>query len=303
MIFINLGNTSPQPSFTGMATKVTGEAITDREVKVPILFCLCDWECEYAEKVFYNVGGKDFENDESSFLFAKSSVTDTITFKLFKNGVSVGLLDATYGDYFPTGFSNQPLYVGIVLEWLKVFQNDGVGTYQVHINLNILGVASVVKSQIYQLMQFTEQDAHGTVRVDWIQNGNILSNDLDYTDLQWPQSIRFQGEFGRKAPVLEKDFYKTQSQRRTQIQDNIVTSYDLNTKLLPSNISNGLYYDMSLANQIFISDYNLFNNEDFKLKEVDTESFDEPGYFGMNTGARHTLIFTDRFQLDKKRNF
>lgn len=305
MITINLTNSTPYVYGSGMAVKVIGNSLPEIKEDVVLDFCICNFVCDYVGKVFAKIGGEDFENDRTSFIFQKLIPADTVSMKLFKNNIEIATLnDDTYGTFFNFGdITPQPLYTGYLLEWEKVFALHGSGTYQIKTDTDIVGNATTVESQKFFLLPFSEEEANGTVRLEWIQNGNILSSLFDFTGINWYQSIRFEGNFGRKKPSLEKDFYETQNRERKQIQDNVITTYTLETKLLPSKISNKLYYDMGLANSILISDYNIFNNEIFRQKEVDTESYEEPEYFSRNTSGSHNLIFTDRFQIDKKRNF
>lgn len=305
MIIINLGNLSGQPNIDGMAVKVTGESTKDREEQPTIDFCPCQIECTYFEKVFYEVGSDYVRNDKNSFLYTKSVATDTITIKLFKNGVELATItDNTYGEYH-NGFTTQPLYIGFIIDWLKVFQVSGVGRYQVVTYLNILGVSSTVSSQLFQLYPFSAQNANRTVKIEWLQQGNIIGNDLDYTDLLpdgWPQSFRINGKFYEDAPGFEVENFLTQNYVKKQLQDVVKLNYVLETGLLPREIMKIIDQDMLLGNEILMTDYNIINEDIYRRVSVYPDNVDKEKLKN-NLRTQRVIKFTDKNDQLRKRNF
>ncbi len=270
-------------------------------------FDICAFECGYKEYAFASTTSDDFwKNDQSSFLQSKSIDTDTIAYELYRNGSKVAdLNDDTYGTFY-ANFTERPLYVGFVLNWQDVLTAFGTGRYQVKSQNTILGVSSEFESRVFQLYPYSDELADNTVRVEFYQNGNILSNPLNYQNLVnggWYQSYRVPGFFGRKTPTLEVDEYLNQNYQSRQIQDKIITEYSYISNLLPSDIFNVLVNDLMLADIIEVTDYNLFNTETFRRVGVKASSFDDVSYFDGSRDAKLTLKFTEATQDRIKRTF
>ena len=277
--------------------------------EVELEFCHCEIECAKEFLVFADLSNSDSRfNDQSTFLYRKLVASDTVTIKLFKDKQELATItDDTYGTYYAEGtWSNtteQALYIGFLLDWNKVLTAEGTGLYQIQTETTILGTTSTISSVEYRLYPFSEEIADGTIRMEWTQNGNILSNPFDFTGMNWYNQIRIDGRFGNKQPTFETDQYLTSNRRRSQIQDNIVNSYSLETELIPSTLSNEIIYNGLLGNSIMISDYNIWNNEVFNALELYPEEIEDAVYFSKNTNGKFVIRFTDRLNNILKRNF
>lgn len=291
---------------TGMAVKLLSNVIPEAIIPPTLDLNINLFECTYFEPVFANVGGESYQNDKNSFLLSKRVNADTITFKLCKDGSEIATIsDDTYGTYYAS-FPSQPLYTGFIIEWEKVLNIEGTGSYKVIIERDILGVQDQLESQCFRLMPYSDALANGTVRVETIQTGNIISSDIDYTDLLdngWYQSFRMRGFFGFKTPRLEIDNYLDRNYELRQIQDKIVNEWILETEFIPSIISNQLTQDNMLANQIFITDYNIQNHEIYRSIQVYPSEFEEVVHPQFNKNVRYRIKFTDKFDNVRKRNF
>lgn len=307
MITQQLPNTSPMSIISAGSAKVSAASIPKPVVQLVSDVDLCNVACDqgqYIEYVFAEVGGTsfDFKNDFSSFLFRKSISTDTIEIKLFKNDVELAVIsDNTYGLFFPT-FTEQPLYVGFTLDFRKVIELEGPAQYQVITTATIIGNVQVIESQLFTLIAFDTIAANGTVRLDTIQNGNILRG-LDYTGLNWPQSFRVEGFFGNKQREFITDNYTTQAGRtKRQIIDKIVLSYELRIDFIPSLISKQIADEQLLANIITINDYNTPNAEIYRSLEVYPDEI-ETTNFENNVNSKYLIKFTDKHDDLLKQNF
>ena len=143
----------------------------------------CRLECCYYEEVFALVGGADYQNDKSSFLFQKFDAGDSILFELWRNGAKIeDLNDDTFGTYYAS-FTNQTLYTGFIIDWESVFSVHGGGNYIFKAQKTLLGETSEFVSRNFKLIEYDDFLADGTVKIVAFQKGNIISNELDYTDL------------------------------------------------------------------------------------------------------------------------
>lgn len=266
---------------------------------------LCEKQCAYNELVFGKTGGKSHEKDYTSFLEAKVLTTDSIEYELYKNDSLVAELNnSDLGTHYPT-FANKPLYVGFVIDWTLVLAAHGAGMYYVKIIKNIMGTDIITYSHDYKLFEFSWDLANKTIKIESWQNGNIIANSLDYTNLidgGWFASIRINGFFGNKTPKITTDHYLNSAYESLQIQDKITNEYKLESGLIPSSIANYIIYDMLLGNIVKMSDYNNFNSEEYLRKEVILKDFDEVKHFTYNRNIKISCKFEDKKQNIIKHN-
>jgi len=305
-----ISNTDPMTD-TGALTKKTVGLVPRREDD-PILgnvretFNINDYDCCYEELAFAdpNDPQSGYKNDKTALLFYLSLPTDTVTIKLFKDCQEIATLNNnTYGTFFGFSYWGDHTRVGFLVDWLLVYNAFGSGLYHMEADRIIINQNSQVKTHTYRLDLFDEYKADGTVKMRTITKGYIEGG-VNYTgnNVQWVQEIRMNGYFGNSKPILETDNYQTTNRTVTQIKDQIVTDYTLTLEPIQINIFKPLIYDKLLANEILISDYNLFNPEKFDSKAVvPTELIDAPEYFS-TAYKSFTIQFRDRIQNIIKRN-
>lgn len=305
MIIIKLADSSPQTS-EGMAVKLTGQTLPEITPAATNDFCYCETECKYKPLVFAKVGGEDYQNDKSQFLFKRLVSGDTVDIKLFKDGVELAdLNNNTYGTFFngfATGTAEQQLYVGYLLEWEEVFNLHGAGAYMVKAELNIVGVTSTFSSDPFILMGYSDQAADLTVKIETVQNGNILGSQFDFTGLNWFQSLRVRGNFYEDSEAFEKNAYLTQNYKQKQIQDKIIENWTLQLNFIPRNISEFLTKNAILSNEFKITDYNLSNEKILREISVYPESVEKTRLTN-NRKSNYLIKFTSKLDNLIKRNY
>jgi hypothetical protein len=289
-----------------MATKIQRKSLPNLSKKEVNDICYCNYECEYSANVFAKVGGEDYQNDKSQFLFRRFIPADSVSIEIYKDGVKIDdLNDDTLGKFyngFPDGNSEQQLYVGYLLDWEKVYSLYGAGNYRVMAQLNIIGEQSTFESELFVLRGYSDEAADGTVRIDSTQNGNIMSSIFDFTDLNWYQSVRIRGRFFEEAEEFEKIIYKTQNYRQEQIQDKIIENWTLEADMIPRNISEFLTKNAVLSNNFVVNDYNILNEKILRGVEVYPESIEKSRIVD-NRNANYVIKFTSRNDNIIKRNF
>ena len=191
-----LPNSAPFTNYFGMATKVLGSRpISIPEASQTNEFCICDLlPCAYEELIFVHSDNSWFKNDKNEFLFKRIIDTDTIALELWLNDFKIEDLGnndfGTLYDGFASGTVEQQLYYGFLIDWNLVYDTHGVGKYQVKAALNIIGVDSTFESRTFNMMVYSDEAAHSTVRIESTQNGNIIGSQFDFTGLNWYQSLR-----------------------------------------------------------------------------------------------------------------
>ncbi len=290
-------NTSPYIPNLGNATKIiTGAPVSKGEPTYSSDMLRCK-DIAYREKAFVLDGGEWWQNDVKSFLYKKVIATDTIEIKVFKDGVEVATItDDTYGIYYPS-FTEQTLYVGCLIEWVKLYNDFGIGIYTVEAHKTILGEEEIEYSHNFDVKLYSDLRANHTVRIETYQTGNILRSPFDYTNLitgGWYQSLRIDGYFGTNIPKLDIDNYMNSSYEVLQIRDKVINEWTLQSQLLPIFISKPLIYDYILANKILISDYNYFNEDIYRRLQVYCKEITNKKEFSGSKNAIFTLKFSDK---------
>lgn len=269
MSIITQWNNSFPMSLRGIADTTLSSVVSSILPEPSFEICVCDG-CDFIETQFVNDGGEWWQNDKKSFIYSKRFSSDTITFNLYKNGVQVAVFnDATYCDYYNFGSALliNPDYKGIVVDWNKVRLAFGYGIYFVRTTIVSLGTTYNYDSHNFEVVEYNANRADRSVRLEWYQSGVIMSG-FDYSGIGWYQSLRIDGFFGKKTPELNIDNYQDKGRNVKQIQSKIVNNYTLTTHLLPSYIGDLLNEDSILANDIYITDYNLLNSKLYRRFNV-----------------------------------
>ena len=307
MITTQLPNTTPEAFSTGNTGKVLATALPIVRAQEENDLCICDYiTCPYEEKVFALTGGAYYKNDKNEFLFRKLTSFDVITIELHLAGVKVAdLNNNTYGTFFngfPSGSAEQQLYVGYLLDWELVYNAFGVGKYTVVSNLLVIGNNSTFTSRVFNLSVYSDIAAYQTVRIESVQNGNIIGDEFDYTDLNWQQSVRIPAVFGNPDPQYTEDSYVDSDHFKKQIKDTMARDWFLQTKKINWEVANSLVYNKLMANEILITDYNIYAESIWRRVPVKLKELSKPKISG-NPSKIYNVTFVDDKDIYQKRNF
>lgn len=264
----------------------------------------CNNLCDYEEIALASDGSLLYKKDFSDFLFRKIGTSDTIAIELYKGCDKVADLNSNVLGTFYNGFTAQPDYVGYLVDWSLVFNLFGGGKYQIKAQLSILGVSSTFESRLFRLYKYTPEIAHRTVKIESYQTGNIIASEFDYRDLLpdgWYSSTRIKGTFRKTGYPINTDKYYPTTYVNTQNREQVIPEYALVTEYVPITIGNIIGEQQILANEIFITDYNL--NSTFAYRGVPvtpTEISLTP--LDSSKGDIYEITFQDRTQNIIKRN-
>ena len=302
-IIINLTNDRPM-LFGGFACGTQSSLIKIPQPKVEIDYCSCEFACDYIEPALYTVTGKTERNsDSTSILLELSAASSSFEIKLINKSTSIETIlnDDTYGQFFDQGDLEQPLKVGFIIDWELVGTLLGNATYQVSISVTNFGDTITDLSHLYRCSPFSDLVADGTVKIVTTNEG-VIDGGIDYDEMSWSRSVRFDGKFGTPSFNLETSDYEDNSRNWNQNQDRISITYNLSTDILPTSVSNQLVLNDTLANKILIYDYNLANTEVFNGVEVRPVSIEEPEYFEQNPNGAYSFTFKPVGNKPVKRN-
>jgi len=238
--------------------------------EVPVLdFCKCDYNCDFVQIAL--AGSNTYETDRTPLLlFNPDTISGSVEFKIknVDSGMEYVLSGPTYGSDFPLGsFSSQPLRAGYLVDWGKVSDVIGFGRYRLLTTNNFNNKTINTESHIYHCMEYTVERADGTVRIEAVQNG-CIEGGVDYTGMNWLLQVRIPGKFGFVQPTLVTDEYESTTRVITQVQDQMIDNFSLQTTMLPSFIMDPIYKDSLLGDTIKITDYNVISYRDIRDLEV-----------------------------------
>lgn len=291
----------------GMAGSMDASVVTPYTEEDSYDICICE-RCDYEEMAFVNNGGEYWKNDYKTILEKRVFSADTITFKLLdaddSDAVLATLNASTYGTYYDFGnalFADYPNYKGFEIDWNLVQLGFGYGRYKLRVERVSLGTTYTKDSHVFNVVEFTETRANGTVRIETYQNGNLQKR-FDYTGLNWRQSTRIKGFFGNKKPTLIIDNYEDFNREVREIQGKIEDTYYLNTDLLKAEIFNYLNYNGLRGNTILITDYNKPNQEIYRRKSIYLTNFEDIQNHMRTAKSSFYYSFKDKVNNDIKRN-
>ena len=233
--------------------------------------------CCVRQLVLADATGIAWQNDKNGFMFQVAAPTDTLVITLQKNNADIATLnDATYGTYYAIGsityYSDQSLMTGYILEWSKVLALQGAGNYRIKIIYTTFSGTTTDYSQTYQLRTYSFANASGTIRIESYMNGYLMRDRMNYKDLNFVDMIRVRGWFGNADEKLEtiNDIYANYSGEKRVVVQRKVNQIDIyNLEILPlvKCIADKIRYYHFLANDIYMTDYNVLNY-DYELQRI-----------------------------------
>ena len=198
---------------------------------------------------------ESWKNDITSAWIKLSSNSDTITFSLTKNDIAT--------TYVPTNvsFPDEPFAWYSTIPWKDVLLSDGPGCYKLKLEYIIGGISGTLDWGTYDLKEYSLYTAQNTARLRVKFNLNQEIQGIDFTNSNVQDTIRFFGFIGERQPNMEIDnlIYSDRT-LKSVVRENLNT-WQIKTDPYTSQIIDALT-DLYLLseNELFISDYNQFNN-------------------------------------------
>jgi hypothetical protein len=233
----------------------------------------------------------EYKNDYTSVHYYKQIASDSVEFKLkrLSDASEYALNSSTYGEYQSGTLSYYKV------EWQKVLNLLGADRYVIIKEITIAGQTQIIQSITYNLQAFSATVADRTVKIESVTSGEIKRTGAKFDN--YKTSIRVPGFFGRSEPNYTQDNIIYSNYQSKQVSISIDNEYTFQSNLLPDCVTEEILYFMLLANDIFITDYNL-NNHSYELKKVPVLLRDNAGteYYTRAREAQLNLTFEDRFK-------
>ncbi len=198
-------------------------------------------------------------------------------------------------------FPNDDLAVGYIYNWKEILNTHGAGKYTINVVFTIAGIPGGFVVGSYDLKKFTSDSSQDTVRIYSEFNSYYQKDDIDFTNSNFKDSVRFNGFFGNREPETEINNLIDKGRRLVKVTRENVNRYTLSTDPLEIGMTNQLL-DKHFINEdiIKISDYNRFNHN-FDIFDQDVELVDTPKMEPIEFDRRSkiTATFGDRVLDDK----
>jgi hypothetical protein len=249
--------------------------------------------CEYL--VLAGNGTESWKNDMTSAWIKLSTASDTIQFKLTKNGIVT--------NYIPQqqSFLNEPNAWFTTIHWSDVLNSDGIGCYNLSIFYNISGIIGQINWGDYTLKTYTIENALKTARIRVKFNGKQIVDGIDFTGSNVESSIRFNGFIGNRQPNTEIDniIYSDRQMKRV-IRENL-NQYEITTDPVGECIIKPIIDLFLLSeNEMFVSDYNAHNfSYNYLDKPVIVFESAKIEYKQLSRLAVLTCIVSDKIQNER----
>ena len=256
-------------------------------------------ECCYTNIVLVDTETDDPEkNDYKGWFYQLQTEIDTVDFKIVRLSdlQEFDLNDSTYGEFFPAGTFDNGLFTGYKVDWKKVSQTLGYGSYQLKTEGSTPSPFTV-ESNTFTVLEFNNVTSKNYVRIESVQNGILEDIGVDFKDSNWCDMVRIPGYFGNRTSTYEVDDLIFQNGNRTNIKKDRVDTWAFETGFLPVCITDEIINYHFMANEIFMTDYNL-NNHSYELirKPVQLDEFNDPEYPVLSRKARLSATFKDRIE-------
>jgi len=255
MLIFDLPNTSPA-NREGITCYKCDSTISFTPPEDALSTCFCDFECETNLLAFADSSPSATDRTKDYFTLYYKSKDETAVISFNINGND--LIDGDHGVALFTD-ETETDQVGFIVDFTKIFTTFGGNQYTLNIVVtNEFGATFTRSYGKFQVCEFSELRADGTVKIKSIQNGSIESG-FDYANENVPFYLRIEGFFGNKQKINE--FIKTPNGSRVDVQVHDRWWYEYEF-IFDSNKYN--FIDLILDNllsgdEVYFSDYNLLN--------------------------------------------
>lgn len=205
-----------------------------------------------AYNVYGKLNGESWEQDITG-AWIKAYNGDTVIFRLYKEGVLVD-------NPTPISFKNDTYSKYCQVDWTQQLDINGVGCYTLKIDYTIAGISDTIEWGEYSLQEYDILKVKNTVRLKSIFNSKQSIENIDFTNSNVIDTIRFGGYFGDRQPNTMVDNIIYSDRKMNKVTRENLNKYFLETKSLPINYLENLV-DLHLLseNEVYVSDYNFKN--------------------------------------------
>jgi hypothetical protein len=271
----------PLASEKGITCYVESTSIQLNEDDFERDFCYCQKVVCTNDFMYAFASENDFEKDFFS-LFSQIKIVHTVVFKIknLRTSIETVLVNGVHGVLLNHDTNTKQF----IVDWTKVKQQLGGGTYDLIIERDYLGSISKQFYRSFLVTDFDNDLADGTIRITTYKNGSMESG-YYYNDFNIFSQIRLKGSVLNEKIVSEIDSNPNQKRLTKQVQDREWSEYDVYIYSIEEKILKYVQ-DLFFSDVILVNDYNIMNKtyKDLKLRKKSIEMENVSKFFT-------TLIF------------
>ena len=231
-----------------------------------------------------------YKNDTKGVFLKKGDASDVVTFTIEQNEVVLPNLGTV------AVFPQDALAVGFIFEWKQYLTTYGVGCFIIKCQFTISGVDGEFKIGVYDLKPYSIDHASSTVRVLSKFKSYSLNNDIDFTDSNFEDSIRFNGFFGNRKPDTQINNLISKGRIVEKVTRENLNVYELRTDPINECKTKQLLdFHFLHEDEIYISDHNATNHSfNYFDKPLILNDTPEIEYVDGDRNAKITAVFGDK---------
>jgi hypothetical protein len=239
---------------------------------------------------------ESWKNDCTGVYAKKSEEGDLITITMEDKDGNVVANKGTVAS-----FPNDTDAVGFIYNWQDILNSFGIGCYTIKVNYTIAGITGGYTWGIYELKQYSIASARGTVRIKSEFNTYYQKLQIDFTNSNFTDSIRFNGFFGDTQPNTEINNLISKGRRIEKATRENLNEYSLGSDPLDICITRQITgFHLLNEDECFITDHNQSNHDYLLLDHpVSLSGTPEYEYIKGSRLAYVTATFGDRTLNDK----
>jgi surface protein len=189
-------------------------------------------------------------------------IADSITVELDQNGT---ILPAFGGN---VSLVNQDNAVAYLLDWRDVLFNYGAGCYKVKVNYTLAGFEGYVYWGAYQLYPYSVESSEKTVQIVGQYDDLVKQLGINFTGSGFATTVRVHGFFGDKQINSEHNNILKTDDIRKKVRNFAAPTYQLRTRVATRCITRPIEELLLSASDIWVSDFNKSNHEEYKYWNV-----------------------------------
>jgi len=256
------------------------------------------YRCCKTQLVLASESNDTWKSDITPSWIKLSDPADSVQFVLKKCGEIT--------NYIPTSneFINEPNAFFTQIEWIDVLNSDGPGIYTLNIVANISGIPFDFQWGVYNLLEFSIENALYTARIKAVFNSYHEIEGIDFTNSNVIGTFRFYGVIGSRQPNKQIDNIIFDDRQMSSVVRENLNIWELKTDPTNEEVTK-IITDLYLLseNRLFISDYNAHNHS-YRINDIPVilEETDELEYIEDTREAVLKAKFSDKFK-DKRTYF
>jgi hypothetical protein len=158
--------------------------------------------------------------------------------------------------------------IGFVIDWRSNLIAYGAGCYKVKVNWDIKGLTGFYYDASFDLLPYSVTASEGTVQMIVNYDDKVLQDGINYTGSGFYTGLRFKGFFGNEQINSEHRNLLKANNLRVKVRNFSAPSYDLVTRPLTRCFTRPLKRMLLNASDIWVSDYNAWNHEQYRYFNV-----------------------------------